>query len=357
MTDTVLEIRDLVSMFNTPAGIVRAVDGVSLRVAKGQSLGIVGESGSGKTQTFYGALGLTRGAPGVVAGSARVGKLEILDGLDEHVTCRTMPDGTEVVTRSPQWQAIHERRLQQVLGRDVSIMFQDPKRSLVPYWTIARHLQEVLERAGNRADEKNHRERAAALLVALGFSQPERVLASFPERLSGGEAQRAMLALTMAISPRLLIADEPTTGLDTINQALALESLAELNRSSGMSLILISHDLSVVDAIADDILVMYAGRVVALAPAAVFRDLPADQLHPYALELRRGRERRAKNMSIIVGDASPVAPRASSGCSFHLRCALRPMLSAGLQQRCTGERPPLVTQGNGHSMACWATAR
>lgn len=352
-TTPVLAIDGLVSCFDTPSGVMRAVDGVSLSVQRGHSLGIVGESGSGKTQTFYSVLGLTRGLPGVIAGAARISGVDLLEGLERFVARTSQPDGTEVVTKSPHWQPIHEARLRPVVGRQIAILFQDPRRSLIPYWTIGRHLAEVYQRQSDTHSSTNWRELAIERLTGLGFSQPKRVFDSYPERLSGGEAQRAMLAITMAMRPSVLIADEPTTGLDTINQAIALKSIALQHRTQEMALVLISHDLGVVDAMVEDVIVMYAGRIVAKAPAAVLRELTDERLHPYALELRVSRDRRARNTTIAASDGGAPAPRATSGCAFRHRCQLRPRLAPDVQAQCERTAPPLRDIEPGYTAACW----
>jgi peptide/nickel transport system ATP-binding protein len=349
----VLEIEQLVSWFDTPWGVVRAVDGVSLVVARGRSLGVVGESGSGKTQTFYSVLGLTRGLPGVIAGRAQVAGVDLLQGLEQYVTRAPDANGVETVSKSPQWQPVHEARLKTVVGREIAILFQDPRRSLIPYWTIAKHFEEVSRRDPTVAGHAPWREQAAERLSGLGFPQPRRVLESFPERLSGGEAQRAMLAITMAMGPSVLIADEPTTGLDTINQAIALRSIAQQHREQRMALVLISHDLGVVDAMVEDVIVMYAGRIVARAPAPVLREIADDRLHPYALALRVSRDRRARNATINVNDGSALATRATTGCAFRHRCQLRPLLPAAVQAECERAAPPLRAVEPGYEAACW----
>lgn len=199
-----LEIRGLKTWFETPAGMARAADGVSITVDAGEAVGIVGESGSGKTQTLHSVFGLSMGWPGVVAGSARLANTEILAGLNEHVSLGPTTNGdTPVVRKNTQrWDAIQHARLQPILGRDVAMMFQDARRSLVPYWTIRRHLLHVLRRRDAALD---HETEARAQLERFGFRDTAHILDAFPEQLSGGEAQRAMLALAMAMKPRLLI--------------------------------------------------------------------------------------------------------------------------------------------------------
>jgi ABC-type dipeptide/oligopeptide/nickel transport system ATPase component len=254
-----------------------------------------------------------------------------------------------------RWRVRQAKVLESLLGRQVAILFQDPKRSLVPYWTIRQHLEAVQQRAtaSGRAAQPTGASSLHETLQALGFLDPARILAAYPERLSGGEAQRAMLALTMAMRPQLLIADEPTTGLDLINQARVLEALARLQQQVGMALILISHDLAVVASLVDRLVVMYGGQVMAEAPVSVLADDRPGTLHPYFEELRASQQRRAAGQRIEAAVSSPPAPRAARGCPFQARCPLRPVLAAALQRRCAEERPVLQPLGDGRSTACW----
>jgi ABC-type dipeptide/oligopeptide/nickel transport system ATPase component len=229
-------------------------------------------------------------------------------------------------------------------------MFQDPRRSLVPYWTIGRHLAEVMLRCEGMHDAE---EVARTLLSQLGFRDPRRVLAAFPEQLSGGEVQRAMLALTMAMRPRLLIADEPTTGLDTINQARVLEELQRIHASSDLAIVLISHDLAVVERLVDHTYVFFSGRVLEHAPSAVLRDSDDDEIHPYTLELRESQRRRALGLSIVQSSGPAVPARGVVGCPYAARCVLRPRLGADLRSKCDTEFPRRHEMAPNHYVACW----
>ncbi len=338
MPQPLLSITGLTTWFGSPQGTVRAVDDVSLTLDAGHTLGVVGESGSGKTQTFFSILGLSSGAPGVVAGRARFGTVDLLDGLERFVG----PRGKDVHA----WNRVHQQRLAPILGADAALLFQDPKRSLIPYWTIGRHFTDVLRR---RPTEQ----RPADLLASLGFRDATRILTAYPHELSGGEAQRALLGITMAMQPRLLIADEPTTGLDTINQARVLEALRQAHDGQQLAMVLISHDLAVVDCMVDDIVVMFAGRVVERISASQLRTVPDSQLHPYTRALRASQRTRAAGHPISTEAYKTPLTRAPKGCAYHLRCALRPLLPVSTQQQCATEAPPEHIASPGRSQACW----
>ena len=349
-----LAIRGLESWFETPTGMVRAVANMSLDVHPREALGIVGESGSGKTQTFFSVFGLSQGWPGVVAGAARFGDVELLDGLSAHVRLPSATGGEPpVVKNSQRWNAIHHARLEPILGSDVTMMFQDARRSLVPYWTIRQHLVHVLRRQDAAADHANQ---AAELLARFGFRDPRHVLEAFPEQLSGGEAQRAMLALAMAMKPRLLIADEPTTALDAINQMRVLGELQRIHAESDVALVLISHDLAVVGRVVDHVLVVFGGTVVERAPASLLTNGSGKSLHPYSMELRESQRRRAAGLPIVGTTRESGAARRATGCPYAGRCGLRPRLTAQLQARCDAEFPDEVKLADDHFVACWGLA-
>ena len=342
-----LEIVELESWFQTPSALIRAVDNVSLQVGERQAIGVVGESGSGKTQTFFSAFGLTSGWPGVVAGRVRFDDTELLAGLDQHVR---VSERSGIEKNSSRWNAIHRQRLLPILGHDVAMMSQDPRRSLIPYWTVGRHLMEVMQRRATRPLTESD---AHDLLGRFGFRKPERLRRAYPEQLSGGEAQRVMLALTTAMAPRLLIADEPTTALDAVNQIRVLEELRRLHTESNVALVLISHDLGVVAGMVEYLLVFFGGRILERAPASVLGDDAPSSLHPYTVELLESQRRRSEGLPIAASVKESTGSRLSAGCPYATRCSLRPRLSIDLQVQCESVFPDEVELEPNHFVACW----
>ena len=289
-----LEVRDLTVTFRSRGRkSVRAVDGVSLDIAPGATVGIVGESGSGKSVTSLAALGLLNRRGVDISGSVR------FDGDD----LLNMP----------------EDELRNVRGREIAMVFQDPMSSLNPVLTIGRQITEILERhKGMKGQEA--RDRAAELLLSVGIGDAVRRLRSFPHQLSGGMRQRVMIAMALACEPRLLIADEPTTALDVTISAQILELLRSLVVNSKTALVLITHDLGVVAGICDQVHVMYSGRIVESAPR---RPLFADPRHPYTTGLLNSVPRLDQPRGIpllpIPGSPSDTLPWAR-GCAFAPRC-------------------------------------
>jgi peptide/nickel transport system ATP-binding protein len=286
-----LEVDGLRVSFDTPGGELRAVDGVSFSVEPGRVLGIVGESGSGKSVTALTLLGLTRGAR--ASGTAR------LDGRD----LLTLP----------------AEELRRVRGNEVAMVFQDPLTSLHPLQRVGRQIAEAL-RVHGAVSKRAARARAVELLGEVGMPDPGRRVDSWPHELSGGMRQRAMIAMALANEPRLLIADEPTTALDVTVQAQILALLERLRDEHGMAIVLITHDLGVVAETADDVAVMYAGRIVERAPVATLFAAPE---HPYTWGLLRSMPRvdvpRERELVPIPGrPPSPLQP--PGGCRFHPRC-------------------------------------
>ncbi len=353
-TVPLLEIRKVESWFETPKGMLRAVDGISLTVSAGQALGIVGESGSGKTQTFFSVFGLSHGWPGIVRGSARIGDLEILDGLSDHTEFLPADGASEerVAKDAQRWDALHHKRLATVMGSQVAMMFQDAKRSLVPYWTVRQHLAHILK----RQNSENLEERSRDLLLRFRLHQTQRILDSYAAALSGGEAQRVMLALVMAMQPRLLIADEPTTALDAVSQMRVLEELQQIHRESDVALVVISHDLAVVGRIVEHVVVFFGGHVVERAPVSVLTGVAEDSLHPYSMELRESQRRRSAGLPIAGAKREQVGAQRSTGCPYAERCTLRPRLGPQVQEQCRTKFPEETRIADDHSVACWGLA-
>ncbi|MEY2441745.1 MAG: peptide/nickel transport system ATP-binding protein [bacterium] len=288
-----LEVRDLRVAFATEDGVVRAVDGVSYDVQAGRTLGIVGESGSGKTVSSLAVMGLTREANARVEGSISFG-------------------GRDLVTAS-------DDELQRIRGNEIAMIFQDPLSSLHPYFKVGDQLVEAV-RAHRAVSKREALERALELLALVGIPDARRRAAGYPHEFSGGMRQRAMIAMALVNEPRLLIADEPTTALDVTVQAQILELLARLQAERGMAIVLVTHDLGIVAELADEIAVMYAGRIVEHAPTQTIFDGPE---HPYTWGLLQSIPRlehpRSEDL-VAVGGNPPSLIDPPAGCRFHPRC-------------------------------------
>jgi peptide/nickel transport system ATP-binding protein len=323
-----LEIRDLVTAFHTPAGRLPAVDGVSLAIGRGKALGLVGESGCGKSVTAMSILRLVA-APGVIESGA------ILLGPP-----RGEPGGPPLDLVS-----LPEPRLREVRGGRIGMIFQEPMTSLNPVFTVGDQIAEAVlvhRRAGRAAA----RARALELLRLVRMADPERRLDEYPHQLSGGMRQRVMIAMALACEPDLVIADEPTTALDVTIQAQILELLAELRTRLGTAILLITHDLGVVAETCDDVAVMYAGRIVERAPAA---RLFTNPLHPYTiglLEARPGRGGRGAGPLRTIPGMVPAPQHFPPGCRFHPRCPVARLPD------CAAAVPPLLEVAPGHFVRC-----
>src|ERR1700678_2555655 len=264
----VLEVRDLNVRFRTRAGIVQAVNGLSLQVAPGEVLSIVGESGSGKSVSMYSVMGLVKDRNATITGSARFQGREIL-GLDDAAMAG-------------------------IRGRQIAMIFQDPMTSLTPVYTIGWQIAEQL-RAHGDFTKREARERAVELLDEVGIPDPRRRVDNYPHEFSGGMRQRAMIAMALSCNPSLLIADEPTTALDVTNQAQILDLISDMQSEFGSAVIIITHDLGVVAELADDILVMYAGRAAEYGSA---KDIFGHPGHPYTWGLLGSMPRMDRERSV-----------------------------------------------------------
>jgi oligopeptide/dipeptide ABC transporter ATP-binding protein len=313
-----LQIRDLRTAFHTRRGTALAVDGVSLDVRRGETLCLVGESGCGKSVT---ALSILR----LVSPPGRI-------------------DGGSICFAGQDLLSLSERAMRQVRGARISMVFQEPMTSLNPVFTIGQQIAEAVELHQDvSADEA--RDRAAAMLRQVGIPDPEIRLDDYPHQLSGGMKQRAMIAMALVCRPDLLLADEPTTALDVTIQAQILDLIRALQQASGMAVILITHDLGVVAEMADQVAVMYAGRIVEQAPV---NDLFGQPLHPYTSALFRSlpaAHAEGERLNVIRGQV-PSAFSYPAGCRFCERCA-------AAVERCRQEYPPFTEKAAGHWAACW----
>ncbi len=317
-----LSIEDLVTAFHTPAGRVPAVDGVSLSIDAGRTLGLVGESGCGKSVTAMSILQL-------VASPGRIESGRILFSVDG--------DTADLAT-------LPEPAMRQIRGGKIGMIFQEPMTSLNPVFTIGDQVAETV-RLHRKASRSEARARALEMLELVRIADPARRIDEFPHQLSGGMRQRVMIAMALACAPSLVIADEPTTALDVTIQAQILELLSDLRRRLGTAILLITHDLGVVAETCDEVAVMYAGKIVERAPA---EELFSNPLHPYTIGLLAARPESAAaggRLRTIPGTVPP-PQHYPSGCRFHPRCefAREPM--------CKGELPQLREITPGHFVRC-----
>ncbi len=316
--EVLLRVHDLRVHFKTDEGVVRAVDGVSFELKAGATLGIVGESGSGKSVTCNAVMRLIPRPPGVIAGGSIVF------------------DGVDILTRS-------EAEMRALRGNRMSMIFQDPMTSLNPFLSVSRQLTEVLElHEGLGAAQA--RARAIEMLEMVGIPDPQARIDHYPHQLSGGMRQRVMIAMALLCRPQLLIADEPTTALDVTIQAQILSLIRDLRRKVGTAVILITHDLGVVAGMADEIMVMYAGRVVEEAPVD---DLFRSPGHPYTHGLLRSIPRldRPDGALASIRGLPPMLSRVPPGCPFHPRCDRA-------SEVCRARYPEAVEMGTRHLVWC-----
>ncbi|MFI9030202.1 ABC transporter ATP-binding protein [Streptomyces sp. NPDC053560] len=322
-SDPFLSVRDLYVRFSTEDGIVKAVDGLSFDLEKGSTLGIVGESGSGKSVTNLAVLGLHNPASTEIAGEITL-------------------DGQELTGAG-------ERTLQKLRGNKMAMIFQDPLTALSPYYTVGRQIAEpFIKHTG--ASKREGRQRAIEMLTKVGIPQPNLRVDDYPHQFSGGMRQRAMIAMSLVCNPALLIADEPTTALDVTVQAQILDLLKDLQQEFGSAIILITHDLGVVADMADELLVMYAGRAI---ERGTVRDILTEPQHPYTWGLLGSMPRLSASVDEPlhpIPGAPPSLLTPPTGCPFHPRCAFTSEVGG---TRCADERPPLAP---GRASACHLTA-
>jgi peptide/nickel transport system ATP-binding protein/oligopeptide transport system ATP-binding protein len=313
-----LQVENLRTVFGTSGGDVAAVDGVSLEVPRGRTLGIVGESGCGKSVLSLSIMRLLSHPGRIAAG-------------------RVLLEGRDLASLSAA-------AMREVRGRDIAMIFQEPMTSLNPVHSVGFQITEAIRAHEPGASASELRERGIAALKRVRIPSPERRFDEYPHQLSGGMRQRVMIAMALSCSPRLLIADEPTTALDVTVQAQILDLLRELQAETGMSIILITHDLGVVAEMADEVAVMYAGRVVERAPASALFE---DPQHPYTLGLLGSIPRLDEERERLLAITGAVPPPFAlpKGCRFNPRCPFA-------EEVCRAEVPALREVIAGHQVAC-----
>ncbi len=317
--EPLLEVRDLRTYFHVEGGLARAVDGVSFTLQRGRTLGLVGESGCGKSVTSLSIMRLVPDPPGWI-------------------------EGGEILFKGQDLLRLPEREMRKIRGNQISMVFQEPMTSLNPVFTCGFQVAEAVL-LHQDVSKREAKERAVEMLRLVGIPAPEQRMGEYPHQLSGGMRQRVMIAMALACTPSLLIADEPTTALDVTIQAQILDLLKELQERFGMAILLITHDLGVIAEVVDEVAVMYASKIVEQAPVDVLFNEP---LHPYTRGLLRslpqleGDQGRLVPIQGIVPDAAYLP----SGCKFHPRCS-------EAIDRCPIEEPRLVELKPAHAVRCW----
>lgn len=318
MSDKLLEVKNLHVTFSTRRGEVRAVNDLSFSLERGRTLGIVGESGSGKSVSMNAVMGLLRDANATISGEVFFNGVDLLKRDDESMRA--------------------------IRGKDIAMVFQDPMTALTPVYTVGWHIVEQI-RLHTAMRKTEARERAIEILNEVGIPDPARRVDQYPHEFSGGMRQRAIIAMALALNPALLIADEPTTALDVTIQAQILDLLQRLQAQHNSSIIIITHDMGVVSEIADEVLVMYAGRPVERATKeAIFKN----PRHPYTQGLMNSVPRVDRAQSTRL-EAIPGQPASllnlPTGCAFSNRCA-------SAFDACTS-LPPFTLDKDGHGAACF----
>jgi oligopeptide/dipeptide ABC transporter ATP-binding protein len=315
-----LSVENLVTSFKTERGNLRAVDGISFKVDKGQTVGLVGESGCGKSVTSLSILRLIQSPPGLIDPKSKIrfGDQDIL--------------------------ALDEGGMRAIRGNKISMIFQEPMTSLNPVFTIGDQIGEVF-RIHRGASKKEARAQAIEMLRLVKIPAPDQRVDEYPHQLSGGMRQRVMIAMALACRPALLIADEPTTALDVTIQAQILDLMGQLQKELSMAILLITHDLGVVAEVCDYVIVMYAGRIAEEGPVErIFRS----PKHPYTVGLLGSIPRlghKTEYLPTIEGTVPSLA-NLPKGCRFQARCPL-------VFDKCRQEEPTLTAQGEGQKAACW----
>ena len=364
MTQPLLKIENLRTYFyaRSKQSFVRAVDGVSLEVGHRETVGVVGESGSGKSIAAMSVMGLISAGPGVIGGSihfagSRVQK-NLLEGLHNLVKIREENGRVMEVSKDESaWQKTSERLMRGLRGREIAMIFQNPRASLNPYVTVGEQITESVRLHTAHKSAKEARERAIYWLEQVKIDSPRLRFNSYPSAMSGGMCQRAMIAMALSSEPSLLIADEPTTGLDATIQSKIVDLLEELKSETGISTLLISHDISVISRLSDRVAVMYGGAVVEYGPAHALLDMAVKLKHPYTAALLASvpsaqKIRDKANLQTIEGDVLDTI-NVPSGCRFYARCN---QITPEIREKCATHHPALHEVAPGHQMRCWRFA-
>ncbi|HVP78747.1 MAG TPA: ABC transporter ATP-binding protein [Thermodesulfobacteriota bacterium] len=360
-TAPLLKVEDLRTYFYSRSrqAFIRSVDGVSLDIAKGETLGVVGESGSGKSITALSVMGLISAGPGVISGkigfrSDRSQK-DLLQGLENFVKVTTRDGKIMDVSKDVLgWERNTDRTMKHLRGREIAMIFQNPKSCLNPFTPVGKQITEAIQLHTAAKNEPAARERALGWLDRVKMDSPRLRFDNHPSGLSGGMCQRAMIAMALACEPSLLIADEPTTGLDATIQSKIVDLLAELKSELTITIMLISHDISIISRLSDRVAVMYGGTVCDYGPAKAILSAGLESKHPYTAALLASipsaRNIKEKGyLQAIEGDVLDTI-NIPAGCRFYGRCN---RVTEKIREKCARHEPDLREVGREHKVRCW----
>lgn len=318
MKDQLIDVKNLKTYFYTDDGVVPAVNDVSFSINKGETLGVVGESGCGKSITSLSIMRLIQSPPGKIIGGEILFK------------------GSNLLSKT-------EDEMRKIRGNDIAMIFQEPMTSLNPVFTVGQQITEAIK-LHQKVDKKEAREKAIEMLKLVNIPIPEKRIDEYPHQLSGGMRQRVMIAMALSCNPELLICDEPTTALDVTIQAQILNLICELKNKLNAAIMMITHDLGVISEIADNVMVMYGGKVVEYGSA---KEVFKNPLHPYTIGLMSSIPRLdcdREELSVIRGMV-PSYDNMPNGCLFNPRCDFA-------KEICSQKLPELIDK-NGHQVRCW----
>ncbi|MGE5682725.1 MAG: ABC transporter ATP-binding protein, partial [Bacillota bacterium] len=344
-----LRINSLRTYFQTSHGILKAVDGVDLSLQSGEMTCLIGESGSGKTVTAMSILGVIDSMPGIIGGEIIYKRKNLLEGLDLFVKDGGSKRDPTILKNYSSWNKVYRKNMEGIRGKMIGLVFQDPMDSLHPLFTIGRQMVETLLRNQICKDKREAYNKSLEWLNRVRLNEPEKIMGSYSFQLSGGMAQRVMLALALCANPELLIADEPTTALDATIQLEILNLLKELQSRYGLTILFITHDIAIAANYADKIAIMYSGKVVEYGsmPGVLFSDV----VHPYTRVLLNSllssnikKEKHSGGFGLPQSDQG-------RGCIYHSKCSF---IKNGthLEHWCKRMEPPDFGLNNDHNIKC-----
>ncbi len=360
-TGPILKIEDLRTYFysRSKQAFSRAVDGVSLALKKGETLGIVGESGSGKSVAALSVMGLVTAEPGIITGNIGLKtngvQKNLLQDIDDYV--KLTRDNARIVAVAKdnrRWQRHVDKVMRGVRGKEISMIFQNPKVSMNPFSSVGRQIREAIMLNTSINNRKEARERALYWLEHVKIDSPRLRYDNNPYGLSGGMCQRVMIAMALSSEPSVLIADEPTTGLDATIQSKIVSLLGELKSTVGVTTLLISHDIDVIKTLSDRVAVMYGGKVLESGPSKEILSAGQHETHPYTAALLASiptaqQIREKSYLQAIKGDVIDTV-NLPQGCRFYARCR---QVTKQVKMQCKHQEPELREISHNHKVRCW----